>query len=80
MRITGCEYRLSESEILDWLNQFGEVITEITEESFDDKDAVDDKGESLTPIGNGVYLVTMKLKEGSPELAAYVWKEDLFGI
>ena len=35
LRIIGCEFRLSESEILAWLSCFGEVISEITEEQFD---------------------------------------------
>ena len=34
----GCEYRLSETEILDWLNCFGEVLSEIMEERFDSED------------------------------------------
>ena len=29
VRIVGCEYRLLESEILDWLSLYGEVLTEI---------------------------------------------------
>ena len=32
IRIIGCDYKLSESEITDWLTQFGEVKSEITEE------------------------------------------------
>ena len=34
IKITGCEYKLSETEILDWLACFGDVISEITEERF----------------------------------------------
>ena len=30
VRVSGCEYRLSESKILDWLSCFGEVISEIS--------------------------------------------------
>ena len=32
VKILGCEYKLLESEILDWLGLFGDVITEISEE------------------------------------------------
>ena len=39
VRIIGCEYRLSECEILDWLGIFGEVISENTEEPFEDDGA-----------------------------------------
>ena len=34
LRIIGCEFRLSESEILKWLSCLEEVISEITEEQF----------------------------------------------
>ena len=33
--MVGCEYRLSEAEILGWLCCFGQVVSEITEEPFD---------------------------------------------
>ena len=35
VRVIGCEYRLSESEITNWLGHFGEVLSEISEESFE---------------------------------------------
>jgi hypothetical protein len=63
VRIIGCEYRLLESEILDWLCLYGEVITEITEEPYEDEQGSADK---LPPIGNGTYLVTMRLKKDMP--------------
>ena len=37
VRIIGCEYRLTESEIMEWLSLYGEVISEITEEPFGDE-------------------------------------------
>ena len=58
----GCEYRLSESEILNWLGCFGEVISEIAEENFDDNDL----DSELPPIGNGTHIVQMKLKKDIP--------------
>ena len=52
IKLMGCEYRLAESEILSWLVCFGEVVSEITEEKFDDQGL----GADLPPIGNGTYI------------------------
>ena len=62
--IIGCEYRLTESEILNWLVKFGEVKSEITEEILQEEDRFQDP--TLPPVGNGTYLVTMKLKKDMP--------------
>ena len=62
VRIVGCEYRLSESEIMGWLVCFGEVLSEITEERFETGDLDPD----LPPIGNGTYVVRMKLVKDLP--------------
>ena len=62
IRIIGCEFRLSESEILHWLSCFGEVISEKTEEPFE-SEGLDPE---LPPIGNGVYNVKMRLKRDLP--------------
>ena len=62
VRIVGCEYRLSESEILNWLTIFGEVLSEITEEPFDDSC----QDPTLSPVGNGTYIVGMKLIRDLP--------------
>ena len=65
VRIIGCEYRLLESEILDWLSLYGEVISEITEEPFEDEDEQGPE-DRLPAIGNGTYLVRMRLKRDMP--------------
>ena len=53
---------MTESEILNWL--FGEVLSEITEEPFKE---VEGKSQAeMPPVGNGTYLVTMKLKKDLP--------------
>ena len=64
VRVIGCDYRLLESEILDWLSLFGEVLSEIREEKFEDVD--DPNLTDLPPVGNGTYLVKMKLKKDLP--------------
>ena len=66
VRIIGCDYKLSESEITDWLTQFGEVISEITEEQFNNGEALDEDVEKMPPVGNGTYIVTMKLRKDLP--------------
>ena len=64
VRIIGCEYRLSGSEILNWLVLFGEVLCEIAEEPFE---VVENLSEAdMPPVGNGTYLVAMKLKKNLP--------------
>ena len=60
----GCEYRLLESEILDWLSLFGEVVSEITEELFDE--VTDSTNEKMPPVGNVTYVVTMRLRKDMP--------------
>ena len=64
VKIIGCDYKLLESEILNWLVLFGEVLSEITEELFED--ATDPECSNLPPIGNGNYLVKMRLTKDLP--------------
>ena len=59
VRIVGCDYKLLESEILDWLGLFGEVLSEIKEEIYEESD--DEQRKVMPPVGNGNYLVTMRL-------------------
>ena len=60
VKIIGCEYRLSESEILNWLTIFGEVLSEITEEPFGDDE---EKNPDMPQVGNGTYLVDFECPE-----------------
>ena len=46
--------------------QFGEVISEITEEQFNNGEALDEDVEKMPPVGNGTYIVTMKLRKDLP--------------
>jgi hypothetical protein len=65
VKIEGCEYRLEEKQIFDWLSHFGEVKSEILE---DTHEGSDDPSEDLPPVGNGIYSVQMKLKREMPQL------------
>ena len=66
VRIIGCDHKLLESEILDWLALFGDVLTEILEELYEDPN--DQSGKELPPIGNGNYLVKMKMNKDLPNV------------
>ena len=64
--IVGCDYRLLESEILDWLELFGEILSEIREEVYEDKDAPNTG--DLPSVGNGTYVVKMRLMKDLPNI------------
>ena len=64
VRTTGCDYKLLESEILGWLGLFGDIVSEITEEIYGDQNEPDCKG--LPQVGNGNYLVRMRLSKDLP--------------
>ena len=74
VRILGCEYRLSESEITNWLSCFGEVLSEISEEPFE----TEGLDPSLPPIGNGIYLVKMRLAKNLPNWVPMYGKKVCF--
>jgi hypothetical protein len=65
VKVEGCEYRLEEKQIFDWLSHFGEVKSEILEDTYEDSD---DSSDDLPPVGNGIYSVQMKLKQDMPQL------------
>ncbi len=65
MKVEGCEYRLEEEQIIGWLSHFGEVKSEISE---DTHEGSDDSSDDLPPVGNGIYSVLMKLKRDMPQL------------
>jgi hypothetical protein len=63
VKVEGCEYRLKEKQILNWLSYFSEVLSEISEDTHKD-----DSSDDLPPVGNGIYSVQMKLKRDMPQL------------
>jgi hypothetical protein len=65
VKVEGCEYRLEEKQIVDWLSHFGEVKSEISE---DTHEGSDDSSDDLPPVGNGIYSVQMKLERDMPQL------------
>jgi hypothetical protein len=65
VKVEGCEYRLEEKQIIDWLSHFGDVKSEILE---DTHEGSEESSNDLPPVGNGIYLVRMKLKRDMPQL------------
>jgi hypothetical protein len=62
VKIEGCDYRGSCEMILEWLGMYGEVLSELVEDVFeDDKDS---EGDNTT----GIYSVKMRLNCNIPQL------------
>ena len=66
VKIEGCEYRVSEDEILNWLSHYGEVTSKLEEDVFRDEVATDGVGDGTNRTGN--YTVLMKLERPIPQL------------
>ena len=66
VKIEGCEYRVTEDEILNWLSHYGEVTSKLEEDVFRDEVATDGIGEGTNRTGN--YTVLMKLERPIPQL------------
>jgi hypothetical protein len=62
VKIEGCEYRVTEEEILAWLSLYGEVTSDLKEDCF--RDANHKTGNNRT----GNYSITMKLERDIPQL------------
>ena len=65
VKIEGCEYRLEEKQIINWLSFFGEIRSEISEDTHEESD---DSSDCLPPVGNGIYSLKMKLSRDMPQL------------
>jgi hypothetical protein len=65
VKVEGCEYKLEEKQIIDWLSHFGEVKSDISEDTHEESD---DSSHDLPPVGNGIYSVQMKLDRDMPQL------------
>jgi len=65
--------RLEENPILEWVSYFGEVKTNLFE---DTREEPDDSSDDLPPVENGIYSVKMKLTQDIPQLISNAWKES----
>ena len=62
VKIEGCDYRVSGEMLLEWLGLYGEVLSELVEDVFEDSE--DSEGENTT----GIYSVKMRLNCNIPQL------------
>ena len=62
VKIEGCDYQISNSEIIAWLTHYGEVLSPVVEDCFEDSDV--EEGINAT----GIYSVKMKLKKEIPQV------------
>jgi hypothetical protein len=62
VKIEGCEYRVSEDEILAWLSLYGEVKSELREDCFRDEN------QSTGHNRTGNYSILVKLEREIPQL------------
>ena len=62
VKIEGCEYRVTEDEILAWLSLYGETTSELKEDVFRDENQK--TGNNRT----GNYSITMRLEKNIPQL------------
>jgi hypothetical protein len=62
VKVEGCDYRVSAEVILEWLGLYGEVLSDLVEDVFEDSE--DSKGDNTT----GIYSVKMKLNQNIPQL------------
>ena len=58
--ISGSQYSITEGELVRWLNLYGEVLSKLNEMTHPDSDPD-------MPVGNGTYVVKMKLKKPIPQ-------------
>ena len=64
VKVEGCEYRVDKNQILEWLSNFGEIKSDLTEDTHEESD---DSADDLPPVGNGIYSVKMKLSKDMPQ-------------
>ena len=62
VKIEGCDYRVPIETIMKWLENYGEVVSELVEDVFEDDE--DSEGTNAT----GIYAVKMKLTSDIPQL------------
>ena len=62
VKVEGCDYRIGESTITDFLGNYGEVVSELVEDVFEDEE--DSEGANAT----GIYSVKVKMNSSIPQL------------
>jgi len=62
VKVEGCDYQITNREIMDWLSLYGEVLSPVVEDCFEDSEV--EEGVNAT----GIYSVKMRLKREIPQL------------
>ncbi len=62
VKVEGCDYRVSREMLLEWLGLYGEILSDLVEDVFEDSE--DSEGDNTT----GIYSVKMKLNRNIPQL------------
>ena len=62
VKVEGCDYRVSQEMLLEWLGLYGEILSDLVEDVFEDSE--DSEGDNTT----GIYSVKMKLNRNIPQL------------
>ena len=57
VEISGCQYSITEGELLCWLHLYGDTLTKMNEMVHPDSDPE-------SPMGNGTYIVKMENESG----------------
>ena len=60
VEFSGCQYSITDGELLCCLKLYGEPLSKISEMTHPDSDPND-------PVGNGTYVVKMKLRKPIPQ-------------
>ena len=63
VKVEGCEYRVDKGQILEWLSFFGEIRSDITEDTHEESE----DSENDMPTGNSIYSVRVKLARELPQ-------------
>ena len=66
VRIFGCEYRVPKQSLIDFLGHYGELLTKIVEELFEDRTV--DEPETEETNKTGTYVAKIRLHRDIPEL------------
>ena len=64
IKVEGSDYRLEKRDMLEWLEVWGEAISDLKEDLH--VDTIDPDSDT-EPLGNGTYSVKMRLKEFPPQ-------------
>jgi hypothetical protein len=82
LKIKNCKWSVKESDIVEWLENYGKIISPIVEEVLDDSDKedfvvedLDDEDDYDKPIGTGNLWVTVKLRKRIPQFVPMMGKK-----